>query len=309
MEAVIGESTEMEALSLLIDRLTRAYPELSRQLKRAASYLLDHPADVAMLTMRGLAAEAGVPPSTLPRLAKVLGYATYRELRAVFQAGHRERGPDYRQRAESLRHDGAGSRSGLALIEEVRRRHLANVDKLVRSLAEPWVEPLLDLWLACGKVYVVGMQASAYFTGYAHYIGHMAFPNWVLVPNENGVVADFVTAVGSDDALIGFAFRPCARDTIRVTQFAKRRGAHITAITGSRSSPLASIADAVFVVPTDSPQFFESFAPTVMLVEMLVVMMVARTEHDVGNRIQSLEDARHALGEYWDDWVSGSARD
>ena len=52
------------------DLLTREYPGLSRQLKKCAAYILEHPSEVATLSMRQLAARAGVPASTMNRLAK-----------------------------------------------------------------------------------------------------------------------------------------------------------------------------------------------------------------------------------------------
>ena len=45
------------------DRLTRAYPTLSPQLKRCAAYILEHPSEVATLSMRQVAARASVPPA------------------------------------------------------------------------------------------------------------------------------------------------------------------------------------------------------------------------------------------------------
>ena len=59
------------------DRLTRAYPKLSPQLKKAAAYILEHPSEVATLPMRQLAKKVGVPPSTMNRLARALGFTTY----------------------------------------------------------------------------------------------------------------------------------------------------------------------------------------------------------------------------------------
>ena len=67
------------------DRLTWAYPKLSRQLKKCAAYILEHPSEVATLSMRQVAARADVPPSTMNRLARALGFGTYNEFRALYR--------------------------------------------------------------------------------------------------------------------------------------------------------------------------------------------------------------------------------
>ena len=67
------------------DRLTRAYPKLSPQLKKAAAYILEHPSEVATLPMRQLAKKVGVPPSTMNRLARALDFGTYDGFRALYR--------------------------------------------------------------------------------------------------------------------------------------------------------------------------------------------------------------------------------
>jgi len=67
------------------DRLTRAFPKLSRQLKKCAAHILEHPSEVATFSMRELAKRVGVPPSTMNRLAKALGFSNYEEFRALYR--------------------------------------------------------------------------------------------------------------------------------------------------------------------------------------------------------------------------------
>ncbi|MEG3620020.1 enoyl-CoA hydratase-related protein [Magnetovibrio sp. PR-2] len=71
----------------LSQRVEDAFEGLSAQLKRAARYVLDHPDDVALLSMRQFAAKANVHPSTMMRLIKELGMDGY----AAFQEPHRHR--------------------------------------------------------------------------------------------------------------------------------------------------------------------------------------------------------------------------
>ena len=67
------------------DRLTWAFPKLSPQLKKCAAYVLEHPSEVATLSMREVAARAGVPPSTMARLARAVGFGAYNEFRDIYR--------------------------------------------------------------------------------------------------------------------------------------------------------------------------------------------------------------------------------
>jgi DNA-binding MurR/RpiR family transcriptional regulator len=75
----------MTRLSSFRSRLWADFETLSPRLKEAARWVVDHPADVALLSTRQQARRAGVTPATLTRLGQRFGLAGYdgvRELHA-----------------------------------------------------------------------------------------------------------------------------------------------------------------------------------------------------------------------------------
>ena len=54
---------------------------LSPSEKAIATYVLDHPSDVATMTVRELAAETGTSPASVSRFARTLDYRTYSDMR------------------------------------------------------------------------------------------------------------------------------------------------------------------------------------------------------------------------------------
>jgi len=57
----------------LADRIVASFESMPAQLRTAARYILNKPNDVALLSMREQARQAGVQPATMTRLAKRLG--------------------------------------------------------------------------------------------------------------------------------------------------------------------------------------------------------------------------------------------
>ena len=51
----------------LTAKIVAAFPDMPAQLRTAARYILDHPGDVALLSMREQARQAGVQPATMTR--------------------------------------------------------------------------------------------------------------------------------------------------------------------------------------------------------------------------------------------------
>ena len=74
--------------------------------------------------------------------------------------------------------------------------------------------------------------------------------------------------------------RPYSRQTVKAVRYASDRRAKIVAITDSEVSPLASIADELLLVGTETPSFFHSMTPAFAAVECLAALVAARQGSD-----------------------------
>lgn len=294
-----GMDDEMHDYRDLLDHITRLYPDLSPQLRKAAGYLLENPGQVATLSMRKVAAAAEVPPPTLPRLSKSLGFDTYEALREVYRKQFQDQAQGYSEQAGRLQ-EGRGDQDPQTLWSAFRQSSLDSVSALFAGLDGEEMARIADRLLAARQVYVVGMQASAAFASYFHYVGHMAKANWVLARNRNGVMADGVVDMGPEDVLVALSIRPCAKDAVRMAQMAQDRGTLVVGITDSRTTALAARSDICLTVQTQSPQFFESYLATTALFEALLGFVVARSGQEAVDNIERIERTRRELGEYWD---------
>ena len=290
----------MQSYREVVDHLTRTQPTLSPQIRKAAAYVLDNPGEVATLSMRKVAAAAEVPPPTLPRLAQALGFETYDSFREIYQRHLQERTVAYSEQADRLQRSQDGDGLG-SLLSSFRQASLANIEHLFATIEVDVVGEVAETLLAARTVYVAGMQSSFPYANYFHYVGHMARPNWILVLNRNGVMADEVVNLGPGDVLVAIALQPCASDTIRLAQMARERGAAVVGITDGRTTPLAARSDFVLTVPCRSPQFFESYVSTTALLETIIGFVVARSGREALQSIDCLEQCRRQLGEYWDE--------
>ena len=84
----MGNSVGIEAngaFAGLRERIARAYPELSPQLRAIAEFSIQNADTVAVETAQQLAKRIGVPPSSMVRFAQTLGYAGFNELKRDFR--------------------------------------------------------------------------------------------------------------------------------------------------------------------------------------------------------------------------------
>ena len=282
------------------ERLTWAYPKLSRQLRKCAAYILDHPSDVATLSMRQVASRAQVPPSTMNRLARTLGFDTYNAFRDIYRDGVNDFSVGYPRKAgEYQANEGDGDFD--RAIDTFHRAATGNVDALFHNLDRAALKRAVKALTAARSVVVVGMHASHSFANYFHCVGAMGLRNWHLVTRHNGDIADRIEALTAGDVVVGIALKPCAADTVKVAKRSRECGARVIGITNCRTSPLAAYSHDILITPDRSPSFFDSYIATAALVEMLVGMVVAHGDKSISGNIDNLERCRREMGEYWPD--------
>src|SRR5258708_24629722 len=112
----------------LVPGLREIFKILPPNWRGGAGGVMDHPADVALLSLREQARRAGIAPATLTRLAQRLGLRGYDGVRKLYADAVRARPDSYRGRAEELlvRRDSEGDSALVQDIFASLAQHLQN---------------------------------------------------------------------------------------------------------------------------------------------------------------------------------------
>ena len=277
----------------LADEIVGAFDSLPDQLQAAARYVLDRPRDVALLSMREQARQAGVQPATMTRLAKRLGREGYDEVRALY--------------AETMRGEGFAGKAG-AQVERQKLRGdralavdmLATLGLQAARLAEP---ASLDTLAEAAKriadarrVYCLGLRSSHAIAWHLNYILSMIGEKSMLLDGVGGTGGDRIGRAGRDDVLVAASVRPYTRQTVELARYAQARGVPVVAITDSPVAPLAQVAALAIVVPTDSPSFFHAMTPAFMVAEILGALVAGREGDSALEALQRFDGQLAAFG-------------
>lgn len=281
----------------LSQRIADAFPELSSQLQRAARHALDHPDDVALLSMRALAAEADVPPSTMVRLAKSLGFESFADFKAPFEARVRIRPETYAVRARDIQARGGADGDGLQ--DEVLQSNIRNLQETFANNDTEKISGCAKTLARARHVYILGLRSSYPVAFFAHYAFRMFRDNVTILDGHGGTFADVLRSFRHDDTMFVIGFAPYAKETIRAVEYAKHQGGRIVAFTESPVSPLVKLADQVMIIRNDSPAFFSSVSAAMAAVEALVVHMVSRGGDVALGTIEESEEQLERFGAYW----------
>lgn len=284
---------------LVAQLIAAAFNDMPPRMREIGAYVLDHPDDVALLSMREQARRAGVPPTAMTRFAQRLGYAGYDEMRGLFAASIRERVSDFGVRAGEL----AARRERLG--EPTLARSLANaLIERVAALTEPRrLSAIVDaaaLLAGAQQILCVGHR-SCYAPAYhfAYVAGLYGAPTRLL-DAPGGIGADGLNAAGREDVVLAVSFAPYTRATVEIATAAHELKLPVVAVTDSHVSPLAQIATRTVAVPSDLAHATHVTSPALVVIEMLAALVVAKSGPEgraVLERNESEFARRHI---YWD---------
>lgn len=273
------------------------YAELSPQMQIAASYVLDHPTDVAFKSVRQLAKAANVHPSTIVRLAQMAGFATFDPFRAVFQRAVQSPEVRLEERAAALQADGTWGENSQAFIE-IGKATLDNLSGLFQPETQKSVERIAQSILSAERVYVAGYRSSFAFAHYLAYAGMLALPTIHLLQSLDGSHFDILGQAGERDLIILFTFAPYAAEGGRLLELGKKRGCKIITITDSMSSPAIPYAETGLVVKMNGPQLLPSLVPAASVCELILAECARQGGQCIVNNLRQFREQVQAVEGY-----------
>jgi DNA-binding MurR/RpiR family transcriptional regulator len=263
----------------LTEQIIKAFDAMSVQLQTGARYVLDRPRDVALLSMREQARQAGVQPATMTRLAKHLGMDGYDDVRELYATAVRDGDLGFAGKAgvqvvsQKLKGDKALAADMLVSIGKQIER-LAAPDSLDRIVAAA------KTLASARRIYCLGLRSSHSVAWHLHYVLSLVGEKTVHVDGAAATGADALAKASGRDVLLVASVLPYTRLTVELAEYAVEQGIQVVAITDSEVAPLAQIAQHAVIVPTDSPSFFHAMSPAFAIAEVLGAVIAGRGGDD-----------------------------
>ncbi|MGB3339151.1 MAG: MurR/RpiR family transcriptional regulator [Devosia sp.] len=271
--------------------LARRQGSLSRRLDQVARFFLNHPEEVAISTLVTLADHAQVPPATITRFAKELGFAGFAELQAVF----RERlvGPRmaYGERVSKLRTgeiDDTDLQDSGRVFEGFVQAAVNSLVRIEESLDRTELSAFVDVLAGCDVVHVAAARGAFSIGAYSVYglanIGKRAH----LVDNLGAMRAEQLGAMGPNDVLLAVTFDDYTPETVEAARVAASRGHTVLAITDNELSPVVGLASHVLYVTEARLGHFRSQVPALVVCQAIIVSLGRRLgERDSSGKMKS----------------------
>ena len=277
--------------------LTESFSGLTPELQKAARYMLEHPEEVGLNSMRTVASGAGVKPATVSRLSRSLGFDGYEALREPFRERLRKNEPHFASKLQDVQRRSLGDSEGL--FAELREQEIANVERTLSDENYAAMVAAAETLHRCRRVYVLGLRGAYAPAFLFHYAYQLFQENSLLVDTHAGIFADQLRGISEEDSLLVISFPPYTQLTIDAVEYAADAKAKIVAVTDSVVSPAASSAGHTIITQNRSASFYHSFTGALAVVQALITLLVAKKGGDAVSIVQEAEKQLSKISAYW----------
>lgn len=259
----------------LKNAISERYDTLSKRLQQVAEYALAHPDDMALETIAVIASRARVPPSSLIRFAKALGFDGFTRMQRLFRDRLVARTPTYGERIERLAAERApgGPTMPSMLLHDVAAAGIDGLERLRQDMPLERLEAAIDTLGEARLIHVVAQRRAFPVACYFAYLLHGLDRPACLLDGLGGMLDQQERAILPDDALVAISFQPYAADVLALVERTRAGGVPLIGITDGPLSPLARLADVSFELVEGEAHGFRPPSAAMCLVLTLAVSL------------------------------------
>ena len=150
-----------ETYEQLINLVTEMFPAMNRGSQRITRYIVQNPNSMAVESVKVIAGNANVQPSSLVRFAKQIGYSGFSEMKKIFQT-HLITAASSRERLDSLSFEVASdsSKPPSSFLQTLVQNDIEALQGLLETISQEDLDETVSLLLNARNIHVIGQLRS-----------------------------------------------------------------------------------------------------------------------------------------------------
>ncbi|CAN5173557.1 MurR/RpiR family transcriptional regulator HpxU [soil metagenome] len=270
--------------SSLAERLAAAYTELSPQEQRAADFLRDHLADLAIYNATEVARLSGVSKATVSRLYRRLGFESAEELRDHVRA---------------LRNTGTPLATTASVLDVQLEQEFANLRAAFAGLD---LTPAATAIANARRVLVIGFRNSYPMALHLRQQLAQARGGVEIAPSPGQTVGEELADLTAADVVVLFGFRRRPQQFAALVETLEKGPAALILVTdaGGRRFAAGAVSNGathLIECPIDSAAAFDSYAAVASVISALAAAVLGLQLASGGTRIAEIGGLYRDLGE------------
>lgn len=250
------DSTELQ--NLLMEKA----PAMPNKARRVAEYLLANMREASFHSIGEIAYELKVSKAQLVRVAQMLGFSGYAELKRCLQRAVLEQINPAALLAKVVNNEDS-------FPENIYLAERTNLDDSMAQLSKDQIKAFCTLLKGAKNVYCTGFGISSLVAELLHMHLTIVGIKSSMIRRCSLSLWEQVRPVKSGDVIVVCELPSYAVEVTESVETAKKNGAKVVTITDSPAAPVCRFADISFFVSANSPTFGSSIIGPVFLVHVL----------------------------------------
>ena len=283
-----GVGDHIPSFAERIHRLSKKRRELIRPVQ-------EHPRDYVLMPIRDVAAKLGTDPATVLRIARGMGFASFRHFKVYLH----DLAIASATSLEGMQTHTDGASSVLSHGQKAIEQDVRNLHALRNTLDMRKVVALANRIHKARRILILGGDLAISLVNFLEYrLTLLGFP--AIAATTPGHAANTARNCAKQDLVIAISFRRGLRQTVEGLQQAHANGAYCVGITDTFISPVARFADECFLTPVEAHLGNSYTAPMSFLNVLLTVCAHQHRQRTVRILKKADQEQRHGFRWYPD---------
>ena len=281
----------------VLQLLSGGLRDLTPEVRKAGSYILENPNEVSISSVRELAEAAEVKPNTIVRMARSIGFDGYEDFRQPFKDAVRSGNVSFPDRARWLQAVRQKDKLG-ELYADMVSSSIENLETTFAGISADQFKQAAEAIWASRQTFTLGVGVNSANAQNFTYLASTGMVQFRSIPNTGSTAIDDLAWADERDVLIAITCKPYRAEVTEAVRVAREQGMVIVGISDSPASPIITEADHGFVVSVETPQFFPSSIAVIGVLETLLSFVIASSSPKIVDRVEKFHRRRHELGLY-----------
>jgi len=236
--------------------------QLTKNQKKIAQFLIDHPEEIAFSSIDTIADKLKVGKATIVRLAQALGYKGFLDLKAELSVKLRDNLTSAKKFKAAL--DSAPLKSDYITV--IANNEIENIRLTFDKLDRASFDKAIDICVSASKIYTMGAGISMHLSQLTAYFLNRITLKATAFTSCGFSFHEQILSIKKDDAIIAISLAPYTLATIEAAELARSKGVKVISITDKLIAPIAEFSDIVFPVFSNNIVFINTASAILTLV-------------------------------------------
>ncbi len=276
----------MTESSTVQENILAVFETLPPKQRQLARFCLDNEDIVAFASANDLGERVGTSAATVVRFCRALGYEGYTDLQVTI----RRKYPQYRTTVQKMAERMVNDNLAENLSIRVGQANTHNIQETMNQVSDEKLSAAVAAIIRARQIRIFGSGLSAAATVLAeHALTTLGFSARAC-PNGGMNQTLEISHLTHQDLVIVITIWRYFRDTVEAAKAARAQGATCIALTDSPVSPVANLADYIFIATTEGAAHSRSITGIMSLIDLFSAAIGAKRPKESIKALQRVDN-------------------